>query len=159
MANGKTDGAPHILIENVAKTYASPSGDVRALTDVSLSIRNGEFISLLGPSGCGKSTLLRLIAGLDTVTAGTVSLAGKAIAGPPVGLGMVFQKDVLLDWRTVLQNVLLPVERMQTSEVPTIPMYYTPTITPYPAGLHGPQLRTGGNADTLLKIWEWEWRS
>jgi NitT/TauT family transport system ATP-binding protein len=100
----------HILVRNVSKTYASPSGDVRALTDVSLSISNGEFVSLLGPSGCGKSTLLKLVAGLDTATAGSLSLAGEPIVGPPAGLGMVFQKDVLLDWRNVLQNVMLPVE-------------------------------------------------
>ena len=109
MTQGKdeipTEGTPHILIQNVTKTYASASGDVRALTDVSLSIKNGEFISLLGPSGCGKSTLLKLVAGLDTATTGTLSLANKAIAGPPAGLGMVFQKDVLLDWRTVQSNI------------------------------------------------------
>jgi NitT/TauT family transport system ATP-binding protein len=101
---------PHIIIENLSKTYASPRGDVLALTGVSLAIENGEFISLLGPSGCGKTTLLRLIAGLDVVTSGTLSISGRAIAGPPAGLGMVFQKDVLLDWRTVLNNVMLPVE-------------------------------------------------
>jgi NitT/TauT family transport system ATP-binding protein len=102
--------SPHIVLQNISKTYASPRGDVVALTDVSLDIKNGEFLSLLGPSGCGKSTLLKLVAGLDVVTAGTISIAGEAIDGPPAGLGMVFQKDVLLDWRTVLQNVMLPVE-------------------------------------------------
>jgi len=110
VADTSNQASPHIRIQNVTKTYASPSGDVLALTDVSLAIRNGEFISLLGPSGCGKSTLLKLVAGLDVATTGTVSLAGKLITAPPAGLGMVFQKDVLLDWRTVLQNVMLPVE-------------------------------------------------
>jgi NitT/TauT family transport system ATP-binding protein len=102
--------SPHIVLQNISKSYSSPRGDVVALTDVSLTIRNGEFISLLGPSGCGKSTLLKLVAGLDVVTSGTLSVAGKPIDGPPAGLAMVFQKDVLLDWRTVLQNVMLPVE-------------------------------------------------
>src|SRR6187549_2099732 len=111
-----SESSPHILIQNVSKTYASPSGDVLALTDVSLHIKNGEFISLLGPSGCGKSTLLKLVAGLDVASAGTLSLAGERIAGPPAGLGMVFQKDVLLDWRTVLQNVMLPVEFQDLDE-------------------------------------------
>ena len=56
-------------------------------------------------------------------------------------------------------DLLAQMEKLQTNEVPTIPMYYTPTITPYRASLSGPQLRTGGNADTLLKIWEWQWIS
>ncbi|HXP76024.1 MAG TPA: ABC transporter ATP-binding protein [Stellaceae bacterium] len=104
------DSIAHIVIQNVAKTYASPRGDVRALEDVSFRIGKGEFVTLLGPSGCGKSSLLRMIAGLDTATSGRLTLAGEAITGPVAGLGMVFQKDVLLDWRTVLQNVMLAVE-------------------------------------------------
>ena len=101
---------PHVVIDKVSKTYPSPSGDVLALTDISLCIERGTFISLLGPSGCGKSTLLKLVAGLDVPTAGALSVAGAAINGPPAGLGVVFQKDILLDWRTVLGNVMLPIE-------------------------------------------------
>jgi NitT/TauT family transport system ATP-binding protein len=120
MTNSETESSSaisaHIRIDNVSKSFASPRGDVLALTNVSLAIHNGEFVSLLGPSGCGKSTLLKLVAGLDAATSGTLSLSGKPIQGPPVGLGMVFQKDVLLDWRTVLQNVMLPIELQDLNE-------------------------------------------
>jgi NitT/TauT family transport system ATP-binding protein len=67
-----------------------------------------EFVSLLGPSGCGKSTLLRCIAGLEPMTGGRIAIKGVPIAGPPEDMGIVFQRDVLLDWLTVLRNVLLP---------------------------------------------------
>jgi len=83
---------------------------VIALADVALSVREGEFLSLLGPSGCGKSTLLRAIAGLDPLTAGAITLRGVPIDRPPAGMGMVFQRDVLLDWRSIRDNVLLAAE-------------------------------------------------
>ena len=112
--------ATHLFlqIKNVAKTYVSARGDVAALEDINLDIRAAEFISILGPSGCGKTTLLRCLAGLDQPSAGEISIAGKVVAGPPDNLGVVFQRDILLDWRTVLQNVLLPVEvyRLKMSE-------------------------------------------
>lgn len=97
-------------IRGVGKTYRSRRGDVAALSGIDLGIREGEFVSVLGPSGCGKSTLLRCLAGLDQVTAGTIAIGGRQHDGPPEGLGVVFQRDVLLDWRTVLENVLLPIE-------------------------------------------------
>lgn len=111
------DNRPHVVIDKVSKTYSSPSGDVLALTDISLGIEQGAFVSFLGPSGCGKSTLLKLVAGLDVPTAGTLSIAGAAIDGPPGGLGMVFQRDILLDWRTVLGNVMLPVEMQDLDKI------------------------------------------
>jgi NitT/TauT family transport system ATP-binding protein len=85
-------------------------GAVAALEDIDLTIHASEFISVLGPSGCGKTTLLRCLAGLDQPSSGSISIDGKLVDGPPDNLGVVFQRDVLLDWRTVLQNVLLPVE-------------------------------------------------
>src|SRR5262245_265736 len=102
--------APHITINSLSKVYGSERGDVVALTDINLSVRRGEFVSLLGPSGCGKSTLLKIIAGLEESTTGVTSIAGEQLSGSPRGLGFVFQRDVLLDWRTILDNVLLPVE-------------------------------------------------
>jgi NitT/TauT family transport system ATP-binding protein len=102
--------AAHVVLQGVNKIYGSRRGDVRALADISLEIRDGEFLSLLGPSGCGKSTLLRCLAGLETISSGTVVIRGRPLAGPPEDLGIVFQRDLLLDWRTVLANVLLPIE-------------------------------------------------
>ena len=83
---------------------------VTALEEVSLSIRPGEFVSVLGPSGCGKSTLLRCIAGLEIPSSGSVMVNAKRVKQPPEGLGMVFQRDALLDWRTVADNLMLPVD-------------------------------------------------
>jgi len=99
-----------IEVKGGGKTYASARGPVIALADVALSVREGEFLSLLGPSGCGKSTLLRAIAGLDPLTAGAITLRGVPIDRPPAGMGMVFQRDVLLDWRSIRDNVLLAAE-------------------------------------------------
>jgi len=96
-----------IEVKNVAKQF---SGDVTALDELSLSIQPQQFISLLGPSGCGKSTLLRCIAGLESPTRGTISVNDVPVTRPPDGLGMVFQRDALLDWRTVLDNLMLPVD-------------------------------------------------
>jgi NitT/TauT family transport system ATP-binding protein len=104
--------APYVSISRVGKTYASPRGAVPALVDITLDIAPGEFISVVGPSGCGKSTLLKLVAGLEEPSAGTLKVAGRPLKGPPDNLAVVFQRDVLLDWRTILDNVLLSIEFM-----------------------------------------------
>jgi NitT/TauT family transport system ATP-binding protein len=103
-------GAAHVCLRNVGKTYASPRGPVPALAGIDLDLGAGEFVSIVGPSGCGKSTLLKLVAGLEGLSAGEILVDGRRIDGPPDRLGVVFQRDVLLDWRTILQNVLLSVE-------------------------------------------------
>ncbi|MBC5768212.1 ABC transporter ATP-binding protein [Ramlibacter sp. GTP1] len=91
-------------------TYQAASGPVEALRGIDLTIDEGEFVSLVGPSGCGKSTLLRCIAGLRSVTAGRIHVDGTLVDRPIAKVGMVFQAPVLLKWRTVLDNVLLPAE-------------------------------------------------
>jgi NitT/TauT family transport system ATP-binding protein len=111
-SENKTSAGGPILVElrNINKTYRSPRGDIHALENINLEICAGEFLSLLGPSGCGKSTLLRCLAGLEAISSGEVRIGGQLLTRPPEGLGIVFQHDLLLDWRTVLQNVLLPIE-------------------------------------------------
>jgi NitT/TauT family transport system ATP-binding protein len=101
---------PFVSVDSVGKTYSSPRGPVAALVDINLDIRPREFVSVVGPSGCGKSTLLKLVAGIENVTSGKVVVDGKPLQGPPDRLGVVFQRDVLLDWRTILDNVLLSIE-------------------------------------------------
>jgi NitT/TauT family transport system ATP-binding protein len=86
------------------------AGEVRALDPIDLTIARGEFLAIVGPSGCGKSTLLRLIAGLLGPTAGRVLVDGVPVTRPQTAIGIVFQSPVLLDWRTVLDNVLLQLE-------------------------------------------------
>lgn len=92
----------------VGKTFAH--GTVVALENANFSIEKGAFISLVGPSGCGKSTLLRLIAGLIDPTSGHLELHGSRVSGPRQDVGMMFQKATLLEWRTAVENVLLPTE-------------------------------------------------
>ncbi len=99
-----------ISARGAGKTYASVRGAVVALQGIDLDVADGEFVSLLGPSGCGNSTLLRCIAGLDKMSTGTLQVWGHPVDGPPDDIGMVFQRDALLDWRTVLGNVLLGAE-------------------------------------------------
>jgi NitT/TauT family transport system ATP-binding protein len=101
-------GAASVEVRGVRKHFRGAA--VTALEEVSLLIRPGEFVSLLGPSGCGKSTLLRCIAGLETPTSGSVTVNGTLVSEPPDGLGMVFQRDALLDWRSVEDNLMLPVD-------------------------------------------------
>ena len=98
-----------ICLEGVEKTYGGPGG-VHAIAPISAELRAGEAVSIVGPSGCGKSTLLRLIAGLDTPSRGTIRIGDRRVDGPVPDIGIVFQRDLLLEWRRVLGNVLLPAE-------------------------------------------------
>jgi NitT/TauT family transport system ATP-binding protein len=104
---------PALEIAGVGLTYETGDGGVEALRGISLTIADGEFVAIVGPSGCGKSSLLKLILGLQRATRGTISLAGTAIDGPSRGIGAVFQSPVLLPWRTIAENVLLPVDVMK----------------------------------------------
>jgi NitT/TauT family transport system ATP-binding protein len=101
-----------VVLDKVSKVFTDHPGGTAALSEVSTSVRRGEFVSIVGPSGSGKSTLLRIVADLTPPTAGSVSVCGMtpAAARRERKLGMVFQTPVLYPWRTVLGNVELPLE-------------------------------------------------
>ena len=99
-----------IELENVSLTYPGRNGPVQALEGTSLSVRRGEFAAVVGPSGCGKSTLMKLVTGLVHPTRGQVRVNGDVVNGPVKLAGMAFQNANQLPWRTVIENILLPLE-------------------------------------------------
>lgn len=99
-----------VRFEALQKTFQSPDGEVQALEDVSFSVADGEFISIVGPSGCGKSTILNILAGLEQPSGGQVLLDGEPVTGTTQKIGYMPQKDQLFPWRTIWSNVLLGLE-------------------------------------------------
>jgi NitT/TauT family transport system ATP-binding protein len=99
-----------ISVQELSKSYPGPDGCVHALQQISFGVKEGEFVAIVGPSGCGKSTLLKILAGLMLPSKGEACLRGAPINGPRRDIGVVFQSPVLLPWRSVLENVLLPVD-------------------------------------------------
>ncbi len=95
-----------LKVENLELAY----GEVPACRDISFDVRDGEFVSVVGPSGCGKSTILKILAGIVPHTRGDILLDGKALAGPSENIGIVFQSPVLLPWRDVFDNIMLPID-------------------------------------------------
>lgn len=97
-----------VSIRELSKVYESEDGSfIEALSNVDLNVRDHEFVSVVGPSGCGKSTLMRCVAGLEELSSGKVLFDDKISEGPPENLGVVFQRDLLLDWRTIIDNVMI----------------------------------------------------
>ena len=114
--HGSDDGAvggsvapatPLIQLRQVTKTYHGRGGSTEALSPIDLDVAPGEFVSVLGPSGCGKSTLMMLVAGLLPVSGGSLSVNGQPVTQPVTDLGVVFQQDLLMEWRSALRNVLI----------------------------------------------------
>jgi NitT/TauT family transport system ATP-binding protein len=104
--------APAVRAEGLSLVFQAADGPVHALSDVSLTIGRGEFVSLIGPSGCGKTTLLRVIADLERATSGQITVNGlpPGEARQRRAYGYVFQAAALYPWRSVLRNVMLPLE-------------------------------------------------
>lgn len=119
-----------LKIDNVVKEYDGRRGKTVALNGVNLDIKENEFVCVVGPSGCGKSTLLNIIAGLLEPTSGAAYLDGKKIEGTGVERGVVFQQYALFPWRTVLKNVMFPLEMKKTpaAEAEQIAMKYIKAV-------------------------------
>ena len=100
---------PAISLHGVSKVYRPPrKPPYLAIGDIALDVEAGRFVAVVGPSGCGKSTLLALVAGLLPATTGTVSVNGTPVTGVRTDVGFIFQRDALLPWKTVRENVELP---------------------------------------------------
>ncbi len=99
-----------VELHNIGMKYQSLNGEIPALKNINLKVREGEFVSTVGPSGCGKSTLLSIVSGLLRPTSGSVLVDGEMVTGPTKKIGYMLQKDHLFDWRTIYQNVLLGLE-------------------------------------------------
>jgi NitT/TauT family transport system ATP-binding protein len=108
--DGMDGTRPFIAVSGLSKHYLSSDAPIIALDGIDFSIREGEFISIVGPSGCGKSTLLKILAGLEACSKGTATLRGSPIGRPRRDIGVVFQSPVLFPWRSIIENVLLPID-------------------------------------------------
>ena len=104
-----------LIIDDLRVVYESRRGSLVAVDQLSFAVQKKEFVAVLGPSGCGKSTLLRIVSGLLRPTSGRVTLNGEPITGPRPDVGIVFQKPVLLPWKTVIENVLVPIRALRLS--------------------------------------------
>jgi NitT/TauT family transport system ATP-binding protein len=116
-----------LVVEGVSKTFHTTRADVHALDDVSLNVREGDFVCLVGPSGCGKSTLLNIIAGLEMPDKGQVLANGKPIAGPGSERMMMFQESALYPWLDVFGNVMFSLKlkpRLNNKERREVAMFY-----------------------------------
>jgi NitT/TauT family transport system ATP-binding protein len=105
-----TAADPAVAIRDVSLHYFTPDRETLALADISLDINRGEFVAIVGSSGCGKSTLLSLMSGLMGPSHGEIFIDGQRVTAPSPRVGYMFQKDTLLDWRTILDNVVIGAE-------------------------------------------------
>lgn len=105
-----------VTVRDVSKCFTTSKGDnLAAIERISLDVSEGEFVSIIGHSGCGKTTLLKIVSGLISPSAGAVYVDGQEVRSPLRDVGMVFQHPLLMQWRTVMANVLLPIELLGRS--------------------------------------------
>lgn len=96
-----------VAVQDLSITYRTAAGPRPAISDLSLTVAPGTFVSILGPSGCGKSTLIKAVAGLLSPSCGGITVGGREVSGPAPEVGIVFQKPTLLPWKSVIDNILI----------------------------------------------------
>ncbi|HEY6255746.1 MAG TPA: ABC transporter ATP-binding protein [Xanthobacteraceae bacterium] len=150
--------APKLRIDNVSMTFGAPAVAIHALAPITLSITAGRFVSLIGPSGCGKSTIFNIIAGLLQPSGGRVLIDGRDATGTIGRVGYMLQKDLLLPWRTVLDNVVLgmeiqgvPLREARSRALPLLQRYGLSGFEyRYPSSLSGGMRQRAALLRTLL---------
>ena len=107
-----------LSLKNISKKYQAKNGEIIAIENISFDVEKGEFVSIIGPSGCGKSTLLSIISGLEEKNSGSIFIDNEEVIGLSAKIGYMLQKDSLLEWRTIYDNVVfgLEVKRIKTKE-------------------------------------------
>jgi ABC-type nitrate/sulfonate/bicarbonate transport system ATPase subunit len=150
--------SPKLCVDDVSMTFKTPTGVFHALAPVTLSIPQGRFVSLIGPSGCGKSTIFNIIAGLLEPTGGRVLIDGVDATGTIGRVGYMLQKDLLLPWRTVLDNTILGMEiqgvRLREARARALPLLHRYGLSGfeylYPNSLSGGMRQRAALLRTLL---------
>ena len=112
-----TNNSVHVCVKELRKTYQTRRDDIEAIRLVDMEITEVEFVSILGPSGCGKSTLLMIVGGLLPITSGRVEIGSERVSGPRRDTGVVFQAPVLMPWRSIVKNVMFPIESLGLSQL------------------------------------------
>ena len=121
MVSDASAGTSGIRISGVSKTYRARDGDVPSLRPLDFHINEGEFFVVVGPSGCGKSTLLKMISGLLAPSSGEILVEGEKVTKPHGNVGIVFQNSLLLPWRNIISNVMLPIDMKKLSREKYLP--------------------------------------
>jgi len=122
-----------VELKHISMNYHEPDSETQAIKDISFSVYDGEFVSIIGPSGCGKSTLLSVISNLLRPSSGEVLIKGRPIEEATASLGYMLQKDHLFEWRTILQNVTLGLE-IQNKKTPENVTYVKELLNKYGLG-------------------------
>src|SRR3984885_5363617 len=126
VVSDRTASRPGIQLSGVSKPYRSRDGDVPSLRPLAFHTNAGQFFVVVGPSGCGKSTLLKMISGLMPPSSGEILVEGDKVTSPHGNVGIVFQNSLLLPWRNILGNVMLPIDMKRLSREKYLPRAQAP---------------------------------